>query len=650
MGRLDSELIRLTVPDTSPAAQTHVGVEHEYRVLRDDRTADFRALVHSLALDGRRLDPGDANAYRCTWGGQITCDEAEAEVVTPPEPAVPGFAPTLIEWSTVGRRHLESSLDPAHSLRGYSTHLNVSTPRALEERACRLATRTFAPALMLMLDGPTSHGVAIRPRSGRAELCGEFADGDRLAAAAIFWTGSVLAATAAIAGDFSMHFSVQRAQLPPPIAANVVPDVERYGWVLYRNAFGFDLYAQGRGAAFERSMGGTISAQAHLDLAWEAARAALDGVASPEEFALVDRIVIGDLPLGIEGPLPAMSSLHKFNRTPRRPMFGEVLAPMSRGSHEVRAVVATWDHTVFRLGDGSNEANCVFACIPRAHLPRFLDGLADGRLGPVINAALDAAPIERVLDEWSQTAQPGFYGGMRAAHLAAPERHPLADPADEPALMRAAALTPLAASESGSGTTQLQGALNTELERDPDRPGKWRVREYATGTNFPWWAWALLVVLFAFGAGVAVGYLTGKSETVTEPSTTTEAEVTTSTAPPATTMVVTNPEITEACVFTDHFPEATDYPGVAIGTPSIIVVDLVLRGVAPGTELNVLTARPRILQGNGIVGDDGRVRVVLGISSYGTYEIVGVTLGDGTRLPFGPMPSMHVVNDGEGAC
>lgn len=640
MGRLDRELARLTTPDASPTAQTLVGVEHEYRVLRDDRTADFRALVHDLALDGRRLDPGDTNAYRCTWGGQITCDEAEAEVVTPPEPAVPGFAPTLIEWSTVGRRHLESRLDPAHSLRGYSTHLNVSTPRALEERACRLATRTFAPALMLMLDGPTSHGVAIRPRPGRAELCGEFADGDRLAAASIFWTGSVLAATAAIAGDFSM----QRAQLPPPIAANVAPDVERYGWVLYRHAFGFDLYAQGRNAVFERSAGGTISVQGHLDLAWEAARAALDGVASPEELALVDRIVIGDLPLGIEGPLPTMSSLHQLNRTTRRPLFGEVLTPTSRGSHEVRAVVATWDHTVFRLGgsgvDSGNEARAVFACIPRAHLPRFLDGLADGRLGPVISAALDAAPIERVLDEWSQTAQPGFYGSLRAARLAAPERHPLADPADEPALMRAAALTLSDASE---------GTLITELVPDPDRPGKWRVPDAATGTSFPWWGWAVLVVLLAFGAGVAIGYLTGGSETVTEPSTMTEAEVTTSTTPPTTTVVIADPEITEACVFTDHFPKAADYPGVAVDT-SIIVVDLVVRGVAPGTELNVLIARPRILQGTGIVGDDGRVRVVIGISSYGTYEIVGVTLGDGTRLPFGPMPSVHVVNDANGAC
>ena len=627
------ELARLTTSGAHPT-EPLVGAEHEYRVASATAPVDFRTLIHDLELGGRRLDPGDANAYRCSWGGQITCDEAEAEVVTPPEPVSPGFAPALGHWAATGRRHLVSSLDSEHRLLGYSTHLNVSTPRSLGDRTCRLATRTFAPALMLLLDGPSSQGVAIRPRPGRAELCGEYADGDRLVAAALFWTGAVLACSAA-AGAAAAGNSKAGSHLPSPLAANTVPDVERYGWVLYRHAFGLDLYAKGRDTVLTRSAGGTISAQAHLELAWEAARSALEGLASNEELALVDQIVRGELPLGIEGRFPTAARLSpRFGENVRRPLFGEVLSPPRR-SHEVRAVVATWDHTVFRLWDAGSESRCVFACIPRSHLPGFLDGLADGRMDALIDTALDSAPLSGVLSEWSQTAQPGFYGKMQSAKLVAPERSPLAEPGDEPALMRVAARTP------------------RELVPDPDRPGKWRTSVDHTGTTFPWWVWLILIVLLSFGGGALIGYLTGDSETSGQPPTVATAPATTPTSPPVTTppIVVSEPQISNACVFTDHYPKAGDYPGVAINTPSVIVVDLETRGVAPGTELNVVVLKPRYIQGIGVVGEDGRARVVLGISSYGSYKFEWVQLGDGTKLALvGPMQAAYVVNDSEGSC
>ncbi|MGH9223423.1 MAG: hypothetical protein ACRD2W_06480 [Acidimicrobiales bacterium] len=55
------------VPDTGGAAAL-VGLEHEYRLGRDGEVVDFRELIHGLAVPGRRHDPGDANAYRCTSG------------------------------------------------------------------------------------------------------------------------------------------------------------------------------------------------------------------------------------------------------------------------------------------------------------------------------------------------------------------------------------------------------------------------------------------------------------------------------------------------------------------------------------------------------------------------------------------------------
>jgi hypothetical protein len=45
-----------------------LGLEQEFEVWWRDKRVDFRSLVHNAAALGRRLDPGDPNAYRCSWG------------------------------------------------------------------------------------------------------------------------------------------------------------------------------------------------------------------------------------------------------------------------------------------------------------------------------------------------------------------------------------------------------------------------------------------------------------------------------------------------------------------------------------------------------------------------------------------------------
>ena len=61
-------------------------LEHEYRLARNGDAVDFRALIHDLPVPGRRIDPGDSYAYRCTSGLALTCDDGEAEVACPPVP------------------------------------------------------------------------------------------------------------------------------------------------------------------------------------------------------------------------------------------------------------------------------------------------------------------------------------------------------------------------------------------------------------------------------------------------------------------------------------------------------------------------------------------------------------------------------------
>src|SRR5437763_13254720 len=107
-----------------------VGIEHEYRVLAGDRQVDFAAVLHGLPVDGVRLDPSDANAYRTASGALVTADGREAEVATAPVSLRPGCT-VEVEWRAfVAREQLRAVLPPALLLDGYSTHLNVEVDDA----------------------------------------------------------------------------------------------------------------------------------------------------------------------------------------------------------------------------------------------------------------------------------------------------------------------------------------------------------------------------------------------------------------------------------------------------------------------------------------------------------------------------------------
>ena len=74
---MTAALARLVRPDVGPRC----GVEQEFAV-RDaaGRAVDVREYIDAWPL-GRRLDPGDPHAARGGWGGVVTADGPEAEVV-----------------------------------------------------------------------------------------------------------------------------------------------------------------------------------------------------------------------------------------------------------------------------------------------------------------------------------------------------------------------------------------------------------------------------------------------------------------------------------------------------------------------------------------------------------------------------------------
>lgn len=259
-----------------------VGVEHEYTVLHQGAPIDFRHVIHGLALDGLRADPVDPNAYRCSWGGVVTADGIEAELATPPVPIGPEMVGELERCCAAGRAHLEDRLGDEYQLAGFSTHLSVTAPVRGGDRLARRWCGTFAPGLMLLMERDDSHGILVRPRPGRLELCGEYAEGDWLTAAVVYAAATTRALVRRPRGFRDLEVQVR-----------LQPSKQRYGHFIARDAFGSDdLYERGRASRLMRRAG-TLSAQRQLEETWGRARAALEGVVGPESLELVDRVVHG---------------------------------------------------------------------------------------------------------------------------------------------------------------------------------------------------------------------------------------------------------------------------------------------------------------------------------------------------------------------
>lgn len=232
-----------------PAA---VGIEYEFEVHHGTSAIDFPRLMVKLDVPGVAADPCDPRAHR-TSTGVITADGREAEIATPPITIRTGFAVAAVESAERATAQLQAVLPPGYHLVGVSTHINVSWNVRRDAVLARRWAAVFAPALMLLLDRPTSPGLLVRPRPGRLELGGEYCTGARLAAAVAFAAASVRAIQTERHPCRSLAVDVQ-----------IVPAVARFGWYVDRSAFGSDLYADGRNCRLTRSGGEHVTAGAHL--------------------------------------------------------------------------------------------------------------------------------------------------------------------------------------------------------------------------------------------------------------------------------------------------------------------------------------------------------------------------------------------------
>jgi hypothetical protein len=388
-----------------------VGIEHEYRVLDGDEQLNFADLLHGLNVDGVRLDPTDPNAYRCNWGGLITVDGREAEVATPPVALGPGCL-TELDWRANGARSaLATVLPPQLHLDGYSTHLSVELADRDVVGAGRLFVTRFAPAMMLLLDRPSSPGLLVRPRRGRFELGGEYCTGDQLRVAAAF------AAAASLTCADALRSRATRRHLPAAVRARVRPSNIRAGWYVDRHAFGADLYRDGRRTRLRLTGGRTRTAQAHLHEAWACSRPTIETLLAANELELVDRVVDGTAPLPLEADPTTTETNASFDPNP----FERVGRARCRPRFTVEPVAIGWDAVVFSL---VGERNAI-ACIPRRSLDVFLDDLDAERLDEPIGHFLASPPSGRVLQAADQTRVPGLFDEVSSTEaIAPPERKP----------------------------------------------------------------------------------------------------------------------------------------------------------------------------------------------------------------------------------
>jgi hypothetical protein len=350
------------------AGERRVGIEHEYQLFDADGQVDARALWPSIALDGLRLDPGDANAVRCRWGGVLTTDGCEAEIATPPVRLGDDGVERAVALTDVGASALADVLPDGVTMRGYSTHLNVEVH---DRRVCDVArtiTRRMAPALMLALDDRGSPGLLVRPRHRRVEVGGEFQRGDTLIAAGVLAAGAVLSAEAARS---------RRAmrKLPPELDLRIVSSPQRYGWYVDRLAGGEDLYARGRSTPLRTDAGRTIRAQEVLEATWAVASPLLVGLVTSHAVALVEDVVRGTRPIPCELSLPTETSPAPAASSAVPPP--SVLDVRQRDGCTLTTVAATWHAMTLRAERGGLVR---WIEVPGERIDAFLTALDDGQL------------------------------------------------------------------------------------------------------------------------------------------------------------------------------------------------------------------------------------------------------------------------------
>jgi hypothetical protein len=383
--------------DLNPGPATRrVGVEHEYAVWSGSTQLDFRRLLPAVTDGLRALDPGDPRACRLPSGVMLTADGREAELATPPLPwdgSAPGRLDALLatERSVLAAR--VADVADADRVTGFSTHVSVTVPDQLVVDVGRQFVRHCGLATALVAEPRSSSGLLVRPRRGRLEIGGEYAEGEHLVAMVTF-VGSAVSALLA---------DVRPPRLPQPVA---VPAREKFGWFLPPEMTYADLLEQGRAAH-----------AGLLEAAWAWARPSClrDGV----DPTPVDRLAAGARLRLEDQHTPADACTIRSEpgdvgstgrRTGPRRLAGEV---------EAETLWLTWQYVVWVFGDGRRT---VHAVLPVDQEPEFLTRLDAGEYDEVVRRELGRRLGRRRLVVHAQLGDAAWWHDVRPGALVPAER------------------------------------------------------------------------------------------------------------------------------------------------------------------------------------------------------------------------------------
>lgn len=437
---LDTDFLPSPARDGPP----RVGIEHEFAVFVDGEQRRFTELIHELGVDGFAVHPTDPDFYFTPIGSSIMADGAVAEVATPPIEVTPGFTAELDRWVGRSTDLLHDALSDDMTTEGGSTHISVSVSGRRNDRLALVYARTFAAALMLLMDRPESPGMLVRPRPGRTEFCGEYLTGPALRVAAGFAAVSVVALERALVED---------GPLPPLLDVELEPGRRRYGWYVDRAAFGVDLYADGRQARLRLADGSTIGAGEYLANAWRFCATTSKDMLDAAEYSEIDRVVSGRTPIPVEDPGRAL--LPSANGLPAPHPMASVMRYRRHNGFTVAPKLATWDWVGLEV---TGDMGMALAVIPLDSLESFGSSLEAGSLDESITTAMRANGDGPVFKHHSQAESPGLFSSAEVGPALLPEDRYGIGPGPA-TLARPGKLMPPASTSTGTGLVAAVMAL-----------------------------------------------------------------------------------------------------------------------------------------------------------------------------------------------
>jgi hypothetical protein len=391
-------------PVHRPHGTLSAGVEQEFEVFLAGMKLDFQLAFPAVARELGAVPFRSRDLAAVVDAGyMLACDDTEAEFATAP---VDLAGTGALELAGEVARCRESLLDAllarhADTVRGYSTHLNIGLRHGGETALALAVAELAGPSLTLLLEGPESPGLLIRPRPLRLEIGTEYVDSDELVVAGIMLLAGAVCALerggGALVGWPRAH--IERWEM----------GVMRGGVYLPRDAFGQSIHERGRDTRIALLGGGVAPAGAVLERAASLAVGELAGIVDPRCADVLLRVA------GTRGALPVehAGDVGLVRRRPRRPMAtasARLLSAVAASRHAASSpLFVDWHGAAFAV---PGRPGMAFG-VPWAALASFLDLAYRHALGR-LQAAL---PIGGLLRDLSQLASLGLFRGVDPMRL-----------------------------------------------------------------------------------------------------------------------------------------------------------------------------------------------------------------------------------------